>query len=68
MGQWKSDKVTEGYIANSRPVRLERMNKLVPQDDVPNIGKKEEEEEIEYEDISEQKPAAEKSDKIYMKL
>ena len=58
MGQWKSDKVAEGYTANSCPLRLE------PQDDVPNIEKKVKEGEIKYEDISELKPTAEKSDQI----
>ena len=40
MGQWNSDKSAEGYIANSLPLRLERMNKLLPQDDVPSAKKK----------------------------
>ena len=31
MGQWQSDKVAEGYIACSRPLRLERMMKLLPE-------------------------------------
>ena len=30
-GQWKSDKVVEGYIANSKPLRKERMEGLMPQ-------------------------------------
>jgi len=29
-GQWTSDAVAEGYIANSRPLRLEKMNMLKP--------------------------------------
>ena len=29
-GQWQSDAVAEGYIANSRPLRLEKMNMLKP--------------------------------------
>ena len=32
-GQWSSDATVEGYIAQSRPLRLERVNKLQPQDD-----------------------------------
>ena len=36
-GQWTSDTVAEGYIANSRPLRLEKMNMLKP-----NCLKKEE--------------------------
>ena len=30
-GQWKSDSVAEGYIANSRPLRLQRMFLLQPE-------------------------------------
>lgn len=30
-GQWKSDAVVEGYIANSKPLRLERERGLIPQ-------------------------------------
>lgn len=29
-GQWKSDTVVEGYIANSEPIRLERLYGLMP--------------------------------------
>ena len=29
-GQWKSDSVVEGYIANSEPIRLERLQNLMP--------------------------------------
>ena len=29
-GQWKSDSIAEGYIANSRPLRLHKMNLLQP--------------------------------------
>ena len=32
-GEWTSDATVEGYIAQSRPLRLERVNKLQPQDD-----------------------------------
>jgi len=29
-GQWRSDSVVEGYIANSEPIRLERLQGLMP--------------------------------------
>ena len=29
-GQWKSDSVVEGYISNSRPLRMQKMNLLLP--------------------------------------
>jgi len=29
-GQWKSDSVVEGYIANSEPLRMERLHGLMP--------------------------------------
>ena len=41
-GQWTSDTVAEGYIANSRPLRLEKMNMLKP-DRLKNEDKKKEE-------------------------
>ena len=34
-GQWKSDKVVEEYLANSKPLRKERMECLMPQTKAP---------------------------------
>ena len=34
-GQWKSDTVVEGYIANSEPVRMERLIGLLPKKKTP---------------------------------
>ena len=37
-GQWQSDRVVEGYIANSLPLRQERLNCLLPAEESENVG------------------------------
>ena len=37
-GQWVSDRVVEGYIANSLPLRKERLNCLLPAEEKEEVG------------------------------
>ena len=42
-GQWTSDKVVEGYIANSKPLRQERLNGLLPAEKKESVRQQDEE-------------------------
>ena len=41
-GQWVSDSVVKGYIANSKPLRQERLHCLLPAENIEGEKKKEE--------------------------